>query len=70
MDGNQPFQGVDEVTPSRPSHRFQIENVPVDRLQPAPYNPRKPLKPGMKGYDRLKRSLTEFALVQPIVWNR
>jgi hypothetical protein len=47
-----------------------METVPVECLQPAPYNPRKPLKPGMKGYDRLKRSLAEFALVQPIVWNK
>lgn len=47
-----------------------METVSVELLKPAPYNPRKPLKPGMKGYERLKRSLAEFDLVQPIVWNK
>lgn len=49
---------------------MRIETVRIELLKPAPYNPRKPLKPGMKGYERLKRSLTEFDLVQPIVWNK
>lgn len=47
-----------------------LETLPIAALKPAPYNPRKPLRPGMPGYERLKRSLTEFDLVQPIVWNR
>jgi len=46
------------------------ELIPVDRLRPAPYNPRVPLKPGDPGWERLRRSLQEFSLVQPIVWNR
>ena len=50
--------------------RLSLETISVDQLQPAPYNPRVELKPGMEGYDRLKRSLEEFDLVQPIVWNR
>jgi len=49
---------------------MQIERIPLDQLLAAPYNPRKSLKPGMPAYERLKRSLTEFELVQPIVWNR
>lgn len=49
---------------------MQLERISLERLQPAPYNPRKTLKPGMPAYERLKRSLTEFELVQPIVWNR
>ncbi|MBI1347272.1 hypothetical protein GC163_13415 [bacterium] len=49
---------------------MQIERLPIDQLRSAPYNPRKTLKPGMPGYDKLLRSLTEFELVQPIVWNR
>lgn len=49
---------------------MQIEELPLSALKPAPYNPRKPLRPGMPGYERLRRSLTEFELVQPIVWNR
>lgn len=50
--------------------RLSLETMSVDQLQPAPYNPRVELQPGMEGYDRLKRSLEEFDLVQPIVWNR
>ncbi|MBL4884558.1 MAG: ParB N-terminal domain-containing protein [Planctomycetaceae bacterium] len=48
---------------------MRIEILPIDRLKPAPYNPRVELKPGMPDYERLKRSLTEFELVQPLVWN-
>ncbi|MCA9039672.1 MAG: ParB N-terminal domain-containing protein [Planctomycetaceae bacterium] len=43
--------------------------MPIAKLKPAPYNPRIPLKPGTPEYQRLERSLTEFNLVQPIVWN-
>lgn len=48
---------------------MQLRTLPVSLLKPAPYNPRIVLQPGMPGYDRLKRSLTEFGLVQPIIWN-
>ena len=48
---------------------MNIQKVSIDQLKPAPYNPRITLKPGMPGYERLKRSLDEFDLVQPIVWN-
>ena len=48
---------------------MNLQRIPVDRLQPAPYNPRLPLKPGSPAYKRLERSLREFDLVQPIVWN-
>jgi ParB-like chromosome segregation protein Spo0J len=49
---------------------MRLETIPIDRLLPAPYNPRVELRPGMPGYERLKRSLSEFDLVQPPVWNR
>jgi hypothetical protein len=48
---------------------MNIQRKPVTELVPAPYNPRVSLKPGMPGYERLARSLKEFDLVQPIVWN-
>ncbi len=48
---------------------MNIQRKPLAELKPAPYNPRVSLKPGMPGYDRLARSLKEFDLVQPIVWN-
>lgn len=49
---------------------MQLESVAVDQLRPAPYNPRIPLRPGDSGWEKLRRSLVEFDLVQPIVWNR
>ncbi len=48
---------------------MNIQRKPIGELKPAPYNPRVRLKPGMPGYERLARSLREFDLVQPIVWN-
>jgi ParB-like chromosome segregation protein Spo0J len=48
---------------------MKLQTISVDRLRPAPYNPRVPLTPGTPGYRRLERSLNEFSLVQPIVWN-
>ncbi len=49
---------------------MQLQRLPVTDLVPAPYNPRIPLKPGDAAFEKLKRSLDEFDLVQPIVWNR
>lgn len=47
-----------------------IEKVPVERLIPAGYNPRKDLKPGDPEYEKLKRSIEEFGYVEPIIWNK
>lgn len=46
-----------------------IKKVPVSAIKPAQYNPRKDLKPGDPAYEKLKRSMTEFGYVEPIVWN-
>lgn len=43
---------------------------PIDDLIPADYNPRVDLEPGDEDYEQLKGSLTEFGLVEPLVWNR
>lgn len=48
---------------------MEIRRVPLTQLQPASYNPRKALVPGSAAYRRLERSLKEFSLVQPLVWN-
>ena len=48
---------------------LDIRTVPVDKLNPAPYNPRKDLKPGDKEYEKIKRSMDTFSYVDPIVWN-
>ncbi len=49
---------------------MQLQRLPVSDLVPAPYNPRIALQPGDAAFEKLKRSLDEFDLVQPIVWNR
>jgi ParB-like chromosome segregation protein Spo0J len=49
---------------------MNLQTLDIQLLQPAPYNPRKPLSPGMPAFERLARSVSEFDLVQPIVWNR
>ena len=49
---------------------MQIQKVSADRLNPAAYNPRRDLKPGDKGYEKLKRSIEEFGFVEPVVWNQ
>lgn len=46
-----------------------IQRLPITCLQPAPYHPRIPLQPGTAARERLQRSIEEFGLVVPIVWN-
>lgn len=38
-------------------------------IEPAPYNPRVELTPGDPDYESLRKSITEFGLVEPLVWN-
>lgn len=49
---------------------MKIEQVPISEIRAAPYNPRKDLQPGDPAYERLKRSIEEFGLVDPLVWNK
>ncbi|KAB2953947.1 DNA modification methylase [Heliorestis acidaminivorans] len=46
-----------------------IRKVPVNDIKPAKYNPRQDLKPGDPAYEKLKRSISEFGYVEPIIWN-
>ena len=48
---------------------FEVRVVPIDRLVPAPYNPRRVLKPTDRAYRKLEASLRTFGLVEPLVWN-
>jgi len=47
-----------------------IRSIPIARINPAPYNPRKDLAPGDPEYRKLARSLDEFGCVEPLVWNQ
>lgn len=49
---------------------MDIKTVPIGDLNPAPYNPRKDLKPGDPEYERLKKSIETFDLVEPVIWNK
>lgn len=49
---------------------MRISKIPVSRIKPAVYNPRKDLKPDDTEYRRLVRSLDEFGCVEPLVWNQ
>lgn len=49
---------------------MEIVKVPVAKLLPADYNPRKDLQPGDPEFEKLKRSVEEFGYVEPIIWNK
>ncbi len=42
----------------------------VKDINPAAYNPRKDLQPGDPEYEKLKKSILEFDMVEPLVWNK
>ncbi len=48
---------------------MKIQVMQLKDLNPAPYNPRVKLEPGTEGYEKIKRSLAEFGLVEPLVFN-
>jgi len=48
---------------------MNIKTVALTEINPAAYNPRKDLQPGDAEYEKLKRSIQEFDVVEPLVWN-
>lgn len=48
---------------------MRTKTIPLSKIKPAPYNPRIDLKPGDEEYEKIKRSIQEFGLVEPLVWN-
>lgn len=48
---------------------FEVRVLPIEQLVPAPYNPRKALRPTDRAYRKLEASLRAFGLVEPLVWN-
>jgi DNA modification methylase len=47
----------------------QLQSITIDRINPAPYNPRVDLQPCDSSFQKLKQSVDEFGLVEPLVWN-
>jgi hypothetical protein len=48
---------------------FEVRQMPLSELKPAPYHPRRALAPKSPAYRKLKASLAAFGLVEPLVWN-
>lgn len=48
---------------------MRIEKLPIATLKLPPYNPRQDLRPGDLAYEKIARSLAEWGLVEPLVWN-
>jgi DNA modification methylase len=49
---------------------MNIKKIPISKIKPAAYNPRKSLQPGDPEYEKLLKSINEFDCVEPLVWNR
>ena len=48
---------------------MNIKTLKLSELNPAPYNPRKDLKPGDQEFEKLRRSIETFGFVEPIIVN-
>ena len=48
---------------------MNLVEMAIGDLTPAPYNPRKDLRPGDREYESLKRSIQEFGVVDPVIFN-
>lgn len=49
---------------------LNIGKIPVSKIKPSTYNPRKNLKPDDPEYQMLLKSIDEFDCVAPLIWNR
>lgn len=49
---------------------MKIEKIKVNELKPAKYNPRVELKKEDESYQRIKSSIEEFGLVDPLIVNK
>lgn len=49
---------------------MEVRTLRVEQINPAPYNPRKALKPGDPEYESISRSIDAWGLVEPLVWNQ
>lgn len=49
---------------------MQIERKKISELNRAAYNPRIELIPGDTEYENLRRSITTYGLLIPVIWNR
>lgn len=45
---------------------MDIRTIPIEKINPASYNPRIDLQPGDLEYEALKQSMKRFGAVEPI----
>ena len=50
-------------------YKPNLKKIPIEKLTPADYHPRKDLKTGDPMYEKLHRSVEEFGYVELVVWN-
>lgn len=48
---------------------MKIEKIAINKINPAAYNPRNDLQPSDAEYQKLKKGIDKFDLVEPLVWN-
>lgn len=48
---------------------MRVESIAIERMNPTVYNPKIDLQPGDPEYEKLKRSITQFGYIDPIIWN-
>ncbi len=48
---------------------MNIQMVPISKINPAEYNSRVDLQPDDPRYQRIKKSMTNFGYIDPIIWN-
>ena len=56
--------------PSGARAKTEVAEIAIDKLQPAPYNPRVALKPGDSEYTKILRSIEAFGYSSLLTWNR
>lgn len=49
---------------------MEIKKMKITEIKAAAYNPRKKLKAGDPEYEKLKKAIKEFDLVEPLIWNK
>jgi len=49
---------------------MEIKTIEISKINPSKYNPRKDLQPGDSEYEKLKKSILEFDMVEPLVINK
>ncbi|MFS1514576.1 ParB N-terminal domain-containing protein [Chengkuizengella sp. SCS-71B] len=49
---------------------MNIQNISIEQINPASYNPRIDLKSGDAEYEKLKTSIEEFGILQPLILNK